>query len=123
VNAEWAWAFVNVPDTYSQQYGRKQAGGFVDIVQPVLKRNIFGFERSVLNAAIRGEFVDWNIGHFNETGTRIYDDFLSVMPGLSWRPTSQTVVRLNYRYNWQTDILGNRPSKTAGFQFGFSSYF
>jgi hypothetical protein len=46
-----------------------------------------------------------------------------VMPGVSWRPTSQTVIRLNYRYNWQTDLFGNAPSRTAGFLMGFSSYF
>lgn len=123
INAEWSWVNVDVPNTYSQQFGRKQHGGFMDFVQPVLKRNIFGFERSVINAAFRVEYVDWNKGTFNETGTNIREDLVSVIPGLSWRPTSQTVVRINYRYNWQTDILGNRPSKTAGFQFGFSSYF
>jgi hypothetical protein len=123
VNAEWVWIAVDVPDTYSQQYGQRQRGGFVDIVQPVIRKNIFGFERSVINAALRTEYVDWNNGKFNETGTNIREDFVSVVPGISWRPTSQTVVRFNYRYNWQTDTFGNRPSKTAGFQFGFSSYF
>lgn len=123
INAEWAWVKVDVPETYSQQFGSKQAGGFIDIVQPLMRRTIFGFERSVINAAFRAEFVDWNVGKFNETGTNIREDFVSIMPGLSWRPTSQTVIRLNYRYNWLTDILGNEPSKTAGFQMGFSSYF
>lgn len=123
INAEWAWVNVDVPETYSQQFGTKQAGGFLDIVQPIIKENILGFERSVVNAAFRTEYVDWNIGKFKETGTNIREDFVSVMPGLSWRPTSQTVIRLNYRYSWQTDILGNEPSKTAGFQIGFSSYF
>lgn len=123
INAEWAWVNIDVPETYSQQFGGKQAGGFVDIVQPLARRSIFGFERSVINAALRAEYVDWNIGKFNETGTNIREDFVSIMPGLSWRPTSQTVIRLNYRYNWLTDILGNEPSKTAGFQMGFSSYF
>jgi len=123
INAEWAWVKVDVPETYSQQFGSKQAGGFIDIVQPLVRRTIFGFERSVINAAFRAEYVDWNIGSFNETGTNIREDFVSLMPGLSWRPTSQTVIRLNYRYNWLTDILGNEPSKTAGFQMGFSSYF
>ncbi|MFZ5973769.1 MAG: hypothetical protein ACOYXA_19480 [Bacteroidota bacterium] len=123
INAEWAWVNVDVPETYSQQFGRKQAGGFIDVVQPIVRRSVFGFERSVINAAFRTEYVDWNIGRFNETGTNISEDFVSIMPGLSWRPTTQTVIRLNYRYSWQTDILGNEPSKTAGFQFGFSSYF
>ena len=123
INTEWAWVSVDVPETYSQQYGTNQQGGFADFVQPIVRRNIFGFERSVINAALRLEYVDWNKGRFNETGGNIREDFVSIVPGLSWRPTSQTVIRLNYRYNWQTDILGNAASKTAGFQFGFSSYF
>ena len=123
VNAEWAWVNVDVPDTYSQQFGRKQLGGFIDFVQPLFKGQILGFETSVLNAAFRAEYVDWNKGTFNETGTNIREDFLSIMPGISWRPTAQTVLRLNYRYNWLTDILGNPSSRTAGFQAGFSSYF
>lgn len=123
INAEWAWVNVDVPDTYSQQFGRKQLGGFIDFVQPLFKGQILGFETSVLNAAFRAEYVDWNKGTFNETGTNIKEDFVSIMPGISWRPTAQTVLRLNYRYNWLTDILGNPSSRTAGFHAGFSSYF
>jgi hypothetical protein len=120
---EWSFVKVDVPDTYTQQYGSRQAGGFIDLVQPVIRKNMFGFEKSVINAVCRFEYVDWNVGTFNETGGNIREDFVSIVPGLSWRPTSQTVLRLNYRYNWQTDLLGNPPSQTAGFQFGFSSYF
>ncbi|WP_276370873.1 hypothetical protein [Chryseolinea sp. H1M3-3] len=123
INTEWAWVNVDIPETYSQQFGNKQRGGFVDFVQPVIKKDILGFERSMINAVFRVEYVDWNNGKFNETGTTIRDDFFSVVPGVSWRPTSQTVLRLNYRYNWQSDIFGNPAEKTAGFQFGFSSYF
>lgn len=123
ITSEIAWVNLDVPETYSQQFGRKQVGAFVDIVQPVYQKTIFGFERSVLNVAIRAEYVDWNKGIFNETGTRIQDDFVSIVPGVSWRPTLQTVIRVNYRYNWQTDILGNPASRTGGFQAGFSSYF
>lgn len=123
ITTEWAWVNVDVPETYSQQFGSEQVGGFIDFVQPVAKRNILGFEKSVLNAAFRLEYVDWNKGTFIETGTTIREDFFSVVPGVSWRPTTQTVLRLNYRYNWQRDMFGNPASKTAGFQFGFSSYF
>jgi hypothetical protein len=123
INAEWAWVNVDVPENYSQQFGNRQQGGFVDLVQPILKTAVFGFDKSVINAALRAEYVDWNNGNFAETGTNIREDFISVIPGISWRPASQTVVRLNYRYNWQTDIFGNRASRTAGFQFGFASYF
>lgn len=121
--AEWTFVQVDVPDTYTQQFGEKQTGGFLDIVQPVFRQPFFGFEKSVINASCRFEYVDWNRGQFNETGGNIFDDFFSLVPSLSWRPHTQTVFRLNYRYNWQRDLLGNPPSKTAGFQFGFSSYF
>jgi len=120
---EWAWVLVDIPETYSQQYGEKQFGGFIDFVQPVFNRNIFGFERSVVSLALRAEYVDWNVGKFNETGTKIRDDIAAVSPGISWRPTQQTVIRFNYKHSWQTDLLGNRPSKTGGFQLGLASYF
>ena len=123
VTTEWALVRVDVPETYTQQYGNKQAGGFVDVIQPVVRANILGFTKSVINAALRFEYVDWNIGKFNETGGNISEEMISIMPGLSWRQSSQTVFRLNYRYKWQTDILGNPLAKTAGLQFGFSSYF
>ncbi len=123
IRAEWAFVHVDIPDSYSQQYGKRQVGGYMDVVQPIRRGSLLGFEKSVVNAAFRIEYVDWNKGTFIETGGNIREDFFSVVPGISWRPTSQTVVRLNYRYNWQVDILGNPASKTAGFQFGFSSYF
>lgn len=123
INGEWAWVNVDVPDTYTEQFGRKQQGGFIDFVQAILKRPLFDFDKSVLNAALRLEYVDWNKGAFKSTGGNISDHIFSVVPAISWRPTPQTVIRLNYRYNWQTDLLGNPPAKLAGLQFGFSTYF
>jgi hypothetical protein len=123
ITAEWAWVNVQVPSTYTQQYGNKQQGGFIDIVQPVIKRTILGWKDAVINIALRAEYVDWNVGKFNVTETNIGEDIWSIMPALSFRPTSQTVFRLNYKYQQQTDILGNPPSITGGFSFGISTYF
>lgn len=120
---EWAWIRVNVPETYIQQFGDRQHGGFIDIVQPILKRKIFGFDRTVINVACRLEYVDWNVGTFRETEGNISDDLWAVVPGISFKPTGQTVFRLNYRYMQQQDILGNPPAKIGGIQFGVSSYF
>lgn len=123
ISAEWAWVNVDVPETYTEQFGRKQQGGFIDFVQPVYRKPVFGFDKSVINAALRFEYVDWNKGKFKSTGDNISDEVFSIVPAISWRPTAQTVIRLNYRYNWQKDILGNPPAKLAGFQFGVSTYF
>lgn len=120
---EWAWVRVNVPATYGQQFGNRQQGGFLDIVQPLLRRNLFGWEKAVFSMVCRLEYVDWNVGTFRETGGNIADDFRAIVPGLSFRPSMQTVLRLNYRYHWQRDLLGNPAARTAGWQFGLSTYF
>jgi hypothetical protein len=123
LNAEWAWVMADVPASYSQQYGSRQQGGFLDIVQPVWRTNILGYEKSVLSLACRLEYVDWNMDRFRETGDPISDDFMAIVPAISWRPGPQTVIRLNYRYSHTTDLLGNPPSRTAGLQIGIASYF
>jgi len=123
INAEWVWASINVPETYTQQYGNKQQGGFIDIVQPIIKRTMFGWENSTINLAFRTEYADYNIGTFTETGGNIYDHIFAIVPGISFRPSPQTVIRANYRYHWERDLLGNPAARTAGFQLGFSSYF
>ncbi|MBE7170511.1 MAG: hypothetical protein INR73_07970 [Williamsia sp.] len=123
ITGEWAWVTIDIPDTYTEQFGRRQQGGFVDIVHPIIQRTVFGFEKATLNAAVRLEYVDWNRGTFKSTGDKIGDEVYSIVPAISFRPTPQTVLRLNYRYNWQRDLLGNPPSKLAGFQFGLSTYF
>lgn len=123
ITAEWAWIKVNVPSTFTQQYGSKQQGGFVDIVQPLIKKRMLGWPNATLNLACRLEYVDWNKGIFTSTGGNIAEDLWSIMPALSFRPTAQTVLRLNYRYQSQRDLLGNSPAKTGGFSFGISTYF
>jgi hypothetical protein len=123
ITTEWAWVKVNVPDTYTEQFGSKQQGGFIDIVQPVIKQKMLGWENATFNIACRLEYVDWNVGNFTSTGSSIGDNLWSIMPAISFRPTSQTVLRLNYRHLRQRDIFANPPSKTGGFSIGLSSYF
>ena len=123
LTGELAFVAVDVPPSYTRQFGSRQWGAFLDIVQPLVKGTVFGFDRSVLSAAVRIEYVDWNSGTFPETGGDIGDDAAAVTPAFTWRPSSQTVVRLNYRYEWHTDLFGNPPSKTSGLQFGVATYF
>lgn len=123
ITTEFAWINVDVPSTYSQQFGSKQQGGFIDIVQPILNRTMLGWEKATLNVACRLEYVDWNVGKFNETGGNIGEDLWSVVSAISFRPNSQTVIRLNYRLLKQRDILSNPLSITDGFNFGISTYF
>lgn len=123
INAEWVWAMINVPSSFPQEFGNKQKGGFIDIVQPVLKRRILGWDKSTFNVACRLEYTDYNVGTFIETGANRYDHIVAIVPAISFRPSSQTVIRANYRYHWERDLIGNPAARTAGFQFGFSTYF
>ncbi|MBL4708200.1 MAG: hypothetical protein JKY48_07155, partial [Flavobacteriales bacterium] len=101
ITGEWVWIYVDVPNTYTQQYGDKQYGGFLDIVQPILNRKMFDWEDATLNIACRLEYVDWNVGTFKETGDNIGEELWSIMPAISFRPSPQTVFRLNYRIQRQ----------------------
>ena len=123
ITGEFAWVMVDLPTDYIPNFGNKQQGGYLDIVQPILKRKMFGWEKAVLNLAFRTEYVDWNVGTFEATGDNIYESVFGIAPGISFRPSGQTVLRFNYRYQWQKDILGNPPARTAAIQFGLSSYF
>ncbi len=123
INGEWVLANINVPENLTEEFGSKQNGGFLDIVQPLIRRKILGWENSTFNIAVRLEYADYNVGTFQATGENISDEIYAIVPGLSLRPSPQTVIRANYRFQQQTDLLGNVPSQTAGFQFGFSTYF
>ncbi|MGJ1414538.1 hypothetical protein [Sphingobacterium multivorum] len=123
ITGEWAWIKLMVPESYTQQYGERQQGGFVDIVQPVLQRKILGWPKASLSLACRLEYVDWNVGKLRETGDNIGEDLWSVVGGLSFRPNSETVLRLNYRHQRSRDFFANPPVLLGGFSFGISTYF
>ena len=123
ITAEAALIIVDIPETYTEQYGSEQHGAFMDIVQPVFCGKVLDWENSVFNVAARIDYVDWNVGTFEAMGTDIGDEVFAITPGLSFRPTNETVLRLNYRYQWQEDILHNPAALTATWMLGFSTYF
>lgn len=123
ITGEFAWIWVDVPITYTQQFGSKQQGGFLDIIQPIIRKQILGWNNATLNLALRMEYVDWNKGRFKETEERIGDDLWSLMPGISFRPSALSVFRLNYRFLKERDLFTNPPERTDGFSFGISTYF
>ncbi|MEP2025540.1 MAG: hypothetical protein ABJH98_04555 [Reichenbachiella sp.] len=120
---ETAWAFIDIPDAYGQQFGKKQVGTHLDLIYPILKRDILGWKSVTLNLINRLEYVDYNVDEFESTESNIYDEIYAIVPGLSLRFSSNTLLRFNYRRHWERDFLGNPVSKTAGVQFGFASYF
>jgi len=97
------------------------------VVQPVYKGRVLDWNNASLSIAVRGEYVDYNDENFAATGQREYNTVKSIMPAISFRPTPLTVLRLNYRFEYTRDIVGNNIGAalgpTRGLSFGISSYF
>jgi hypothetical protein len=123
LRAELAHASIDVPPSLVELFGARQWGGHVDVVVAVWRPRISGYPDAVVSAALRIERVDYNVGSFSSTQESIRDDQTAVVPGISFRPTSGTVFRANYRYHWTRDFPGNPTVRLAGFQLGFATYF
>ena len=123
VRGELAYATIDVPAGMSELFGSRQWGVHLDVVAPVWRPWVTGYEDAVVALGLRLERVDYNRGTFSSTGQPIRDDVTAVVPGISFRPTPGTVFRANYRYHWTRDFVGNPTIRTAGFQLGFATYF
>jgi hypothetical protein len=123
VRAEVAYATIDVSSGMAELFGDRQWGGHVDVLVPVWRPRLPGYADAVLLASLRLERVDFNVGTFASTDASIGDEVTAVVPGISFRPSAQTVFRANYRYHWTTDFAGNEPSRRAGFQLGLATYF
>jgi hypothetical protein len=123
LKGEVAYAMIEIPDNLEETFGNRQWGGFLDLIIPVWRPYFFDYKNAVWNLNARLERVDYNMGEFSSTGNNIYDETNAVTGGLSFRPTEETVFKFTYMRSWHKDLFGNPPIKTAGFQFGFATYF
>ena len=123
IRGEVAYASVDVPESLSEVHGDTQWGAYLDVLLPVWRPTFLSYTDAVVTAGLRLETVDYNVGTFSSTGSKIGDQVTGIVPSISFRPTSATVFRVNYRYHWATDFQGNDPARIAGFQLGFATYF
>lgn len=122
LTGEAALAWIDIPEGLSELYGHRQAGAFLDVVYPFYTGSLGSLRDATVSAAARLEHADLNVGQFQDGGGGLGDEQTAVALGLSLRPNSETVFKLNYRYHWQDDLLGN-PSRLGGVQAGFATYF
>ena len=123
IRGEFAVTSIDVPKDIAEIYGTKQWGGYLEIVYPILQRELLGFEKAIINIGLRLERIDYNVGEFSLTGENIFDEVNALAFALSFRPSANTVIRANYIHHWTRDALGNPTVKSAGFQFGLATYF
>ena len=124
VRAEFAVANIDVPASLTEFFGDRQWGGHIDVTVPIWRPQMGGYSRpSALELSLRLERIDMNVGTFSTTGSNIFDETTALVPSISFRPTSDTVFSFNYRREWHRDMQGNPTAVTAGYQFGFATYF
>ena len=123
LQGEAAYSKIDVPENISEIFGNKQWGTFIDIIYPVYRGSVLMFNNAIFNTVFRFEYVDFNTGTFIVTGQNIGDEITALVFGFSFRPVGNTVIKANYRRHWTVDAIGNPTINTAGFQFGFASYF
>jgi len=122
IKSEIALSFIDIPHDLDESLGDQQFGGFIDFIYPVYTTRLWNYENARLNAILRLERVDFNVGTFSATERNIQDDFNALTAGFSFRPNTNTVIKFNYRQHWIDDILGN-PVREGGFQMGIATYF
>ena len=120
---EWALVNIDVPASLGPAFGDQQWGMHTDLIYPIRKGNVWHWENTTINTSFRFEYVDYNVGTFVETGDNRYDQIVSIMPGIGLRFGTNTVLKANFRYQWERGLLGNPATRTVGYQFGFASYF
>ncbi|MHB1298803.1 MAG: hypothetical protein ACYC0B_09775 [Gemmatimonadaceae bacterium] len=123
VRGEMALATIDVPDDLRDLFGHRQFGWHLDGTMPVWKPSMRGFPEATLNADLRLEYVDRNVGTFASTDRRIGDETTAVVLGASFRPVSGTVFKANYRRARSQDLARNQATNLGAFQFGFATYF
>lgn len=123
VRGEGAVVRVDVPEDLREIFGARQWGYHVDATLPVWRPRIRGFPDAVVNADVRVEQIDLNVGRFATTFATIGDTEAALSVGVSVRPVSGTVLKVNYRRSRTVDLLGNAPVPGGAFQVGFATYF
>lgn len=122
IQGEVAMNTIDVPANLKEINGSKQLGFYTDVIFPVTTFTMLDYANTVLNLNARIDYIDYNIGTFAATGGNIGDEVTALSFGVSLRPTTTSVFRVNYRNSNIVDIVGNSVVN-KGIQFGFATYF
>jgi hypothetical protein len=124
VRGEAALAHVDIPHDHVNNdfLAERQHGFYVEGNYTLLRRPMLGMPEASLALVSRFDYIDLNVGEFNKTGQNIGDATQRWTTGLSFRPTSETSIRLSYWRQWEDDVFNNRAN-TMNVQMGVATYF
>ena len=122
IRGEGALAFLDIQESLQETFADKQKGVYVDIGYTFLRRPILDFPEASLTFVTRYDYIDLNDGKRALTGQNIGDSTHRLTTGFSFRPTSDTSIRLSYAHNWIYDQFNNL-TRMINIQFGIATYF
>ncbi len=119
---EAALADIDVPSSLTDIFADRQNGFYAELGYKLLQRSMLNLPDASLTVVTRYDYIDLNAGEFDATGQNIGDSQKRLTVGLSFRPTSETSVRLSYARNWHLDPVENETN-SMNVQFGVATYF
>jgi hypothetical protein len=115
ITGEAALVRLDLPASLLDIAARRQAGGYVDVERPFLTGLPTTMPSATLSAKVRFDAVDFDQ---DLPG----DGVLQVSAGLNFRPTPDTVFKLDYVRGRLRDRF-NSPGDTAALLFSVATYF
>ncbi|HWO88371.1 MAG TPA: hypothetical protein VNL98_04395 [Gemmatimonadales bacterium] len=112
---EAAVARIEMPSSLSGIYASRQRGLYIQAVRPFARGLVYTMPESHFALGARLDIVDFDA---DIPG----DNIRQVSAVLSFRPTRDTILRLNYVRGVSRDRFNN-PSDHAGLQFSVATYF
>lgn len=122
VKGEAAFVSVDVPPASEPTYASGQVGGYADVNYALWRGSLLGFEQGALFVGMRGEYNDFHLAGSSSIGAN-GDELYAATLALAYHPMSGSILRFNYRKQWQTDVLGNDAVTTSTVQLGVTTYF
>jgi hypothetical protein len=115
LQGEYAHAAVELPPELGGLLAGEQQGVYLQAKVRFLDGALAAFPASWFTGVARFDAVDWDADLDGDS--RIRTTF-----GVNFRPTGDTAVKLDYRYDWLRDRF-DTPGHAAGVAFGLATYF
>ena len=123
VRGEAAHASIEVPASLLSTFGNRQWGTHTDVIAPLWRFAALGYDATQIEVGARVEYVDYNVGDLPATGTSAAQDITRLTASLAWRWSASTVLRANYGYAWERDLVRSATARTGTGRLGFATYF
>jgi hypothetical protein len=112
---EYVHASIDVPDQLLSLQAEKQQGLYLQGNIHFLRGGLSALPKSVFTGVVRYGLVDFDTDIDGDKQDRL-------TLGLNFRPTEDTVFKLDYQYNWLRDRF-NLEARSAAFLFSTATYF